>query len=737
MNAYQLLCLEPLEDDAESISRAASRKRGAMLCRRGYVSERIWEQIYSEVEEAVRVLLDPELKASYDSTLRMSADSQLPMQNSGAMMQRGGGEPLECSRCQASNLSTRKFCARCGEPLWEPCVHCGATSPAGERFCGDCGANLAAAVHQQTEQFEMHLLSVEQLEAQGRYEEAMNLLRPISGATHPRLTQHATQASEIIKRLTAQRERALTGAGEILAQGQRLMDEHDYEQAAGLIEGVHASLRSPEMQQLLAEALKRKEETTSLEQELRAAIHKQNISAMLPTITRLLELKPENRQARQLARKIETRISLAAEAKLKGHQYQQAANLLVNVPESLESPQTKSLRQQANELAWIAWDLRNAPVVDGPLLAVVQRMRTLAPTDPRGAKLVAEIERRRKQATDRGGLVLPPWASRPTQTPLGLPIEWLNGFQRIAPGENLDTAVLAAHPGCFAVACGLALQGLGEAHVQIDLHSSGRRSAIGRVAQLFRLRPAAAWGLDIGSTSVKAVKLTWNKKLDTATIEAAALLEYKKPLGQAAGEAEEQGIIDESLTALLSQHDLRADVVCLGLPGRIVLTRLFHLPAAEGEKMATMVEFEAKRQLPAHLNQLEWDFQPLDESDEPVRPARKGAAKKAAVPVLFTAARRNLLSKRMVLMQRLGIRINMTQSECVALHNFLMFERAETVPEDEGESDAPEKSAPLAPAVAAEASLAGRHARCGRRWRQPHCQLAHRPMGQAPWLRRI
>ena len=58
------------------------------------------------------------------------------------------------------------------------------------------------------------------------------------------------------------------------------------------------------------------------------------------------------------------------------------------------------------------------------------RLRTLAPTDPRGPKLLAEIDRRRKQAAERGGLVLPPWATRPTQTPLGLPVEWLSGFQR-------------------------------------------------------------------------------------------------------------------------------------------------------------------------------------------------------------------------------------------------------------------------------------------------------------------
>ena len=134
----------------------------------------------------------------------VSGDSQVPMHNTGAATQTGGGDLLECCRCQSPNASTRKFCANCGEPLWEPCVHCGTNSPAGERFCGDCGANLAAAIHQQTEQFKAHLQTVEQLQAEGRYEEAIKLLGPISGATHPRLSHHAAQATELIKRLTAE-----------------------------------------------------------------------------------------------------------------------------------------------------------------------------------------------------------------------------------------------------------------------------------------------------------------------------------------------------------------------------------------------------------------------------------------------------------------------------------------------------------------------------------------------------
>ena len=45
------------------------------------------------------------------------------------------------------------------------------------------------------------------------------------------------------------------------------------------------------------------------------------------------------------------------------------------------------------------------------------------------------------------------------------------------------------------------------------------------------------------------------------------------------------------------------------MPGRIVLPRIFHLPVADRAKMATMVQFEAKRHVPTRLDQLVWDFQ--------------------------------------------------------------------------------------------------------------------------------
>ena len=326
----------------------------------------------------------------------VGVDTQLP-EDPFSPLQAGGdaagsrhGEVLSCRRCQAASVVSHKFCPQCGEPLWEPCVHCGTVCPAGERFCGSCGANLVAAIHQQTEQFEMNLLTVERLQAEGRYEEAIALLGPISGMERPRLSHHAKLATDFIKRLTTERQQKLGKAEEVCRQGRHWLDQHDYRRAIRLLEEVPVPLRNEEFQALLAEAKQRRHELASLGEELRAALEKKTFSAVLPKIARLLELKPTHAQARQLAEQIQKQFTQTARAKIAEYRYEEAARLLRKVPESVQTAEAAALRERTDELAWIAWDLRHAAVVDAALVAVASRLQKLSPGDPRGAKLGAE-----------------------------------------------------------------------------------------------------------------------------------------------------------------------------------------------------------------------------------------------------------------------------------------------------------------------------------------------------------
>jgi len=50
---------------------------------------------------------------------------------------------MKCSKCQAENPETRKFCRECGAKLSLPCPQCGCENNPGDRFCGECGHDLA------------------------------------------------------------------------------------------------------------------------------------------------------------------------------------------------------------------------------------------------------------------------------------------------------------------------------------------------------------------------------------------------------------------------------------------------------------------------------------------------------------------------------------------------------------------------------------------------------------------
>ena len=324
-----------------------------------------------------------------------------------------------------------------------------------------CGANLAAAVHQQTEQFETNLLTVEQLQADGRYEEAIALLGPMSNMEHPRLNHHAKMATEYIKRLGAEQQQASGKAEEVCRQARRA-DRHDYRGAIRLPGGRARRAAQRGLREAPGRGGRAAAGAVRAESRPAGGVAGKRVWAAMPLIARLLELKPDHAQARQIAEHVQKHFAHAAQAKLAKYRYEEAVKVLDHVPESLQSAEVAALARGCSELALIAWNVRHAAVVAGALLAAVNRMRKLAPGDPRGGKLSAECgvvaSRRRRKA----GWPRPRGPRRRPTRPWAFPIDWLNGLGRIAAGPAGSKRREPPNPGCFAVACGLALQGLAE-----------------------------------------------------------------------------------------------------------------------------------------------------------------------------------------------------------------------------------------------------------------------------------
>ena len=665
LNAYQLLGLAPREDDREAIVAAARRQRAALERCRPTAPPAVWQQIYREVDEAARLLLDADRKAVYDGELGDNGHAA----ESAAIVDTAGAAMLRCARCHAPNVAVRKFCAQCGSPLWEPCFRCGTLCGKGERFCGACGVNLASAMEEEARQYESALQQAAQLAAEFRYDEALAILRVVARNKLAPLADFAQQAEQRRRQIVAERDRRQAWAQTVLEQAERHAAGHQYEAAARLLGQVPEPLRTDPIRTLLSQMRRRADESSALERELRDPPQTPNLAEWMAKLGRFLALQPDHARAREFAGRLLGRLVQSARNKLAAFQYEAAWRTLRQVPDSfLISAEIEAFRQELAELASLHADLRTAPVADKTLLGVANRLCRLSPSDPQAAKLRHQIEHRLKIAESeprRGPL---PWTTAPAANRLGCPIDWAAGWQRAGFADDARAAAYHEHPGSLWVAYGLALQGLGRGLLEADLYPSDALGMIGRFAHLFRTRTAAAaWGIDLGPTALKAVQLLPARANEGPLVAQCDLRPHRKPLSQALNKNEEQEIIGETLGAFLAANDLKGARVCLGLPSLTVLCRQFQLPPVPEAKLDSAVRYEVRQHVPCSLEELIWDYDVLNAAGdgEPTPPHYE---------VLLVAARRELVIPYLDGVQKAGLHVDSLQSDAVALYQALAHE---------------------------------------------------------------
>src|SRR5260221_14301636 len=113
------------------------------------------------------------------------------------------------------------------------------------------------------------------------------------------------------------------------------------------------------------------------------------------------------------------------------------------------------------------------------------------------------------------------------------------------------------------------------------------------------------WGIDIGQCALKALRLQNVEGTITAT--AFDYVEHPKILSQP--DADPDQLTREALEKFLSRNTLRGDGVAISVPGQSGLARFVKLPPVEEKKIADIVKFEAKQQIPFNLDEVVWDYQ--------------------------------------------------------------------------------------------------------------------------------
>ena len=119
----------------------------------------------------------------------------------------------------------------------------------------------------------------------------------------------------------------------------------------------------------------------------------------------------------------------------------------------------------------------------------------------------------------------------------------------------------------------------------------------------------AVWGIDIGQSSLKALRCTAGSDPDTVVASHYDFIEYTATLGDP--DADPSSIIAEALETFLSRNKVTGDSVAISVPGQVGLSRFFKPPPIEVKKLPDIVKFEVKGQIPFPIEDVIWDWQQL------------------------------------------------------------------------------------------------------------------------------
>jgi type IV pilus assembly protein PilM len=171
------------------------------------------------------------------------------------------------------------------------------------------------------------------------------------------------------------------------------------------------------------------------------------------------------------------------------------------------------------------------------------------------------------------------------------------------------------------------------------------------------------WGIDVGQSALKAIRLEVIEGQVTAT--AFDYVEHPKILSQP--DADPDALTREALEKFLSRNDLHGDTVAVSVPGQSGLARFVKLPPVEEKKIPDIVRFEAKQQIPFPLDEVVWDYQKIGSGT-----VTEGFAMETEIGLF--AIKRDMVSRALQQFKEVDIEVHVVQMAPLALCNFMAFD---------------------------------------------------------------
>ena len=116
---------------------------------------------------------------------------------------------------------------------------------------------------------------------------------------------------------------------------------------------------------------------------------------------------------------------------------------------------------------------------------------------------------------------------------------------------------------------------------------------------------SSVWGVEVGQSALKALRCSL---VDGEVVaDAFDFVEYPKILSQPEADADE--LVADAMNQLLERNEGMTDRICVSVPGQSGLSKFFKPPPVEVKKIADLVRYEARQQIPFELSDVIWDYQ--------------------------------------------------------------------------------------------------------------------------------
>ncbi len=180
-------------------------------------------------------------------------------------------------------------------------------------------------------------------------------------------------------------------------------------------------------------------------------------------------------------------------------------------------------------------------------------------------------------------------------------------------------------------------------------------------------REQAVWGIEIGQSALKALRL---KRVGDSEVQAVAFdyVEHPKILSQP--DADPAELMQAALETFLGRNSIAEDRIVIGIPGQNGLIRFVKLPPVDPSKISDIVKFEARQQIPFPLEEVIWDYQPIA---QPVAAAGgRGFAGEQEVGLF--AMKRDMVYNYLQPYLAAGVEVDILQLRPLAVYNFAAYD---------------------------------------------------------------